>query len=955
MATETKLDDIKLEPTQFQLLPNNKAIWRKPGSSPDKPNKPATKIAVEVMVKKYAQAELEKVTTMISWFKSVDIPSGDTVALLEDGSSGNIKNLAKYYGYYQDKSEIVTVTESAGNGTLADALNAADKQFTGVQLYKIALGIVNGLLFLHKRDRIHENLSATNVLLAKDFTPKLANFAAKYQVGTPKQDIKALGNIFSEIIKKVNVNGQVIPADHPFAQLAENLEKNIIDSMKDVVNFLEANKEAIENIAPAATAVAPAPAQPPARPRAQTVTPQKKSLVQIDAKTTQVNQAMVPASAVIIIDASKEAQTLQQASLNIAFFDVCPDFFDHNATVTDEEKNTYTVVRAVNFEDVDSYTDIEVKKEQREKAVSYSGRVVLMRENTDIYDYQYLIAHTRKQEKLFGGDLENGLNRLLKNKPLLENATRELTNGYHQQRKQDALDKLKNNGVTVVIFPTLPDGAEIHENFLSYVSAKLGDKFSCVKVDDVGLSEEDENLSLATITAKLKEKYQTAVAPLVNIKLSLQLVHHTFTPPRATVPTPPATPVKKTQENETFFAVMDRPRTLTTSGTKNKTHTCEEKDVELMDGGSETVSPEVISFFETDVRLKAFYIFDSTKTDAFPDKNTKGLTVHWLNLTPSFFETRTSGKIRVVDPHKNIHLPFAITNFVESTSLSDADFCAQLVSATALLSDPDEITKKKNEELAHIMPTILRLVGLMRQKADFVAPALITFGQAYARFIKKYQDFLATYTPIDVKTRLMTQGAVILFDSKQIDAANAELEPIRKHLPAGFTFAEIDLSTQQIQKFFNLDLALTTAITQAKKPAAAAPTPATPEKEKEKAKPAAGAEKKPQTVFQQNLAFWQSQTPPNSDKKPKPAAKPSAEKEKKRDEAATSSSTSATPAKPLASQRAANYNLTVVSNGDPKKGQKLVATTKSESTKPKSQQKPDVVESAEQPFGLKIL
>ena len=105
--------------------------------------------------------------------------------------------LLGFIGFSVQKPYIV-VTEYLGNGSLYDALRWKNdhKPLTGTQKTLIAMGIASGMERLHKLNIIHRDLKSLNILLDKDYLPKIIDFGlSRYEsendemmttnVGTP--------------------------------------------------------------------------------------------------------------------------------------------------------------------------------------------------------------------------------------------------------------------------------------------------------------------------------------------------------------------------------------------------------------------------------------------------------------------------------------------------------------------------------------------------------------------------------------------------------------------------------------------------------------------------------------------------------------------------------------------------------------------------------------------------
>nr|XP_043612255.1 receptor-like cytosolic serine/threonine-protein kinase RBK2 [Erigeron canadensis] len=90
----------------------------------------------------------------------------------------NHPNTAKLIGYGVEGG-LHLVLELSPNGSLASWLHALEEKLDWDIRYKVALGIAEGLLYLHEgcqRRIIHRDIKAANILLTKDFEPQICDF-----------------------------------------------------------------------------------------------------------------------------------------------------------------------------------------------------------------------------------------------------------------------------------------------------------------------------------------------------------------------------------------------------------------------------------------------------------------------------------------------------------------------------------------------------------------------------------------------------------------------------------------------------------------------------------------------------------------------------------------------------------------------------------------------------------
>ncbi|KAK6149186.1 hypothetical protein DH2020_016711 [Rehmannia glutinosa] len=133
----------------------------------------------------------------------VNLPSGELVAvkkILNFGSQSSKslknevktlakirhKNIVKILGFCHSDDAIFLIYEYLPKGSLGDLIGKTDFNIPWSVRLKIAIGIAQGLAYLH-RDYVphllNRNLKSNNVLLDDDFEPKLTDFALNRIVG----------------------------------------------------------------------------------------------------------------------------------------------------------------------------------------------------------------------------------------------------------------------------------------------------------------------------------------------------------------------------------------------------------------------------------------------------------------------------------------------------------------------------------------------------------------------------------------------------------------------------------------------------------------------------------------------------------------------------------------------------------------------------------------------------
>ena len=131
-------------------------------------------------------------------YKAVELLTNKTVAVkvLIDQDTGEVEreiatmrecqspHIVQYYASFQQDRELWIVMEYCAGSSLHDIMEATERCLTETQIGAVMAGALDGLLFLHRSQKIHRDVKAGNLLLAEDGQVKLADFGVTAQLGS---------------------------------------------------------------------------------------------------------------------------------------------------------------------------------------------------------------------------------------------------------------------------------------------------------------------------------------------------------------------------------------------------------------------------------------------------------------------------------------------------------------------------------------------------------------------------------------------------------------------------------------------------------------------------------------------------------------------------------------------------------------------------------------------------
>lgn len=93
-------------------------------------------------------------------------------------------NIVRYYGSFQRGPELWIVMEYCAGSSLCDIMEATRRCLTEQQIGAVMAGTIEGLLYLHRLNKIHRDVKAGNLLLSETGAIKLADFGVSAQLGS---------------------------------------------------------------------------------------------------------------------------------------------------------------------------------------------------------------------------------------------------------------------------------------------------------------------------------------------------------------------------------------------------------------------------------------------------------------------------------------------------------------------------------------------------------------------------------------------------------------------------------------------------------------------------------------------------------------------------------------------------------------------------------------------------
>ena len=129
-------------------------------------------------------------------------------------------NIDIFIGYSISKdNKVIIVNKEYQNGSLYDYVQINKNILSNDEKMKIALGIINGINYLHKHKILHCHLSSKNILLEKELNPKLTDFGFT--------NLYDLANLFIKYKNKNSYSPPEILKSSEFYKVPDKIDENL--------------------------------------------------------------------------------------------------------------------------------------------------------------------------------------------------------------------------------------------------------------------------------------------------------------------------------------------------------------------------------------------------------------------------------------------------------------------------------------------------------------------------------------------------------------------------------------------------------------------------------------------------------------------------------------------------------------------------------------------------------
>ncbi len=93
------------------------------------------------------------------------------------------EHIVRYHGSFAHAEQLWIMMEYCEGGSLSDVMEASGRCLTEVQISAVIAATVDALFYLHRRQKIHRDVKAGNLLLTSDGYVKLADFGIAATLG----------------------------------------------------------------------------------------------------------------------------------------------------------------------------------------------------------------------------------------------------------------------------------------------------------------------------------------------------------------------------------------------------------------------------------------------------------------------------------------------------------------------------------------------------------------------------------------------------------------------------------------------------------------------------------------------------------------------------------------------------------------------------------------------------
>ncbi|KAH0789686.1 Serine/threonine-protein kinase 4 [Histomonas meleagridis] len=91
-------------------------------------------------------------------------------------------SIVNYYGWFFEEGKLWLIMEYCDGGSLSDIMNIIDSGLNELQLSAICRGVLESLVYIHSKNRIHRDIKAGNILITSAGKVKLCDFGVSAQL-----------------------------------------------------------------------------------------------------------------------------------------------------------------------------------------------------------------------------------------------------------------------------------------------------------------------------------------------------------------------------------------------------------------------------------------------------------------------------------------------------------------------------------------------------------------------------------------------------------------------------------------------------------------------------------------------------------------------------------------------------------------------------------------------------